>query len=98
MNYKNAFWLGFLFSGWRYGTAFLTPAQAFALDQKLDDGTPTGGFMIASTVAPNEISFDAYQFGTANSCTTSANQNVFTGTYKTSHSTPSCGFIIKTGF
>lgn len=38
MNYKNAFWLGFLFSGWRYGTAFMTPAQAFALDQKLETG------------------------------------------------------------
>ncbi len=98
MNYKNAFWLGALHTGWRYGTGFLTPAQAMALDQKIDDGTPTGGFMIAGTVAPADIGFDAYQFGTAKSCTTSIDQYDFTGTYKVSHSTPSCGFLIKTGF
>ncbi len=98
MNYGNAFYLGSLQTGWRYGTAFLTPAEAMAFDQKLDDGMPASGFMIASNNAQVEIGYNSYQFGTANSCVISTSQYDLTGAYKVSHSTKSCSFIIKTGF
>ncbi len=98
VNYGNAFILGALLPTWRYQSAFLTPAQAMVLDQKLDDGMPASGFMIAGTNAPPEVTWNLYQFGTANSCTTSTSQYDLTGVYKVSNTTKSCEFFIKIGF
>jgi prepilin-type N-terminal cleavage/methylation domain-containing protein len=72
-------------------TANLTPPDAFTLDTKADDGLPGTGKWIANGTGGGA-------FGTATSCTTSANNSDFVGTYRTTLATDVCSFFIITGF
>lgn len=59
-----------------------TPAEAMAVDQKIDDGRPGKGLVIARG---------------RSACTTSVNASDYEGDYKTSVSTIVCALFIKTG-
>jgi len=87
MNYGNVFVFGKAV-GALTGEPIFTPAEAFAFDQKIDDGKPATGLAIARNNA---------LFGDVNACTTSINANDYTGEYNTTSSVVSCSFNIKTG-
>ncbi len=89
MNYGNQFTFGLERGNNQPYSPIFTPAEAQAFDDKIDDGKPATGLVIA--VMPN------YSWGNVNSCTTSANNHDYTGIYRTTHNTISCSFVIKTG-
>ena len=94
MNYGHHF----VFGSSNYSTAvhsvpaegIFTPKEAQAFDQKIDDGKPATGLVIARSGVVT------YVWGDPNACTTSASNTDFTGVYNTAGSAASCSFIIKT--
>jgi prepilin-type N-terminal cleavage/methylation domain-containing protein len=91
INYGNLFWLGKLQTHRPQGN-FFTPGEAFAFDQKIDDGRPAGGFVIMRS---DGIGGSAW--GEANACTTSTSANDFNGIYNISVTSTPCAFMIKSG-
>jgi len=88
-NYGQSFRLGSKVPNAGASYPIFTPAEAFAFDQKIDDGKPASGIAYAT----NPI----YPFGNQDACTTSVNDTDFTGNYNFSSVAISCSFYIKIG-
>ncbi len=92
-NYGNIFVLGKTrIDSFPYNGAF-TPAEALAIDQKIDDSKPATGFIMMQSVFNNA----GVAWGNVNSCTTSINNTDYTGDYKTGVTILVCSLIIKLG-
>lgn len=86
-NYGNVFLLGAPGSGSVPRNAVLKPEEAWNIDTKMDDGKPATGDIIALGGS------DTGAWGTATSCTTSANNNDKTGEYRFTNSALACGLF-----
>ncbi len=93
INYGNLFWLG-KETGHRPQANLFTPREAFAVDQKIDDGKPASGFVIMRSDLGGAVDSS---WGTANSCTTSTSATDFNGVYNISVTSTPCAFMIKSG-
>jgi prepilin-type N-terminal cleavage/methylation domain-containing protein len=91
INYGNLFWLGKQTTHRPQANLF-TPKEAFAVDQKIDDGRPASGFVIMRS---DGIGGSAW--GEANACTTSTSATDFNGIYNISVTSTPCAFMIKSG-
>lgn len=96
MNYGHIFWFGIvtphLGSIHRPQAAVFTPAEAYAFDQKIDDGRPAKGMVIMKGSFGDEITW-----GTPDACSTSISATDYEGEYNTSSKAVSCAFMIKSG-
>jgi hypothetical protein len=71
--------------------AVFTPADAFTIDTKVDDGRPGTGKWIANLTGGGV-------FGNAASCSTDASGADYAGTYRTNITDVACSFFIMTGY
>ena len=92
--FNHMFWWGKMTTAGFPYNGFLTPKDAFSIDQKFDDGKPaTGTFFVANGVVDGVI----YTWGDLGSCTTSTSATNLSGQYNTTSEVPSCSFYIKSG-
>ena len=95
MDYGNALGFGSLRAGYWAMTPVLRPAEAWNIDQKIDDGDPTNG----SVVAVLQAGVSTCLIGTASTCTTTGGPlpTDFTG-YNLSNKSVVCALASRRAF